>query len=63
MKKTVIIQIYNNLQVLWNSKVKFVHCLICWDDPILGLTLVLSQLQILLSECRDKKGREGGRED
>ena len=44
----------------WNLS----HCPSCWDDPSLGLTLVLSWLQVLSShlwEWKKKKGRmEGG---
>ena len=59
--KKIIIQVNNNLQVLWNSKVKFVSVSQCWDDPSLGLTLVLSQLQVFfVSFVRVKKKREGG---
>ena len=53
--------IYNNLQALWSSKVKF-YCLSCWDDPSLDPTLVLSQLQVLFSLVgflkKEKKGRK-----
>ena len=40
------------------------HCLSCWDDPCLGLTLVFSQFQVLLChlwERREEKGRKEGR--
>ena len=47
--KKIIIQIYNNLQVLWSSKVRSFHFLSCWDDPSLGPSLVFSLLQGLLS--------------
>ena len=58
--KKVIIQIYNNLQVLWSSKVKFVS-LCFWDAPSLGPTLVFSQFQVSLSHLwvlkKKKKNR------
>ena len=39
----------------WNLS----HCLSCWDDPSLGLTLVLS----LLQELKKKEGRKEGRKN
>ena len=47
--KKIIIQIYNNLQVLWSSKVKFVSVSQLLGCPLLGPTLVFSQFQVLLS--------------
>ena len=36
MKKIIIIQIYNNLQVLWSSKVKFVSLSQLLGCPLFG---------------------------
>ena len=47
--KKIIIQIYNNLQVLWSSKVKFVSLSQLLGFLSLGLTLVFSEFQVLLS--------------
>ena len=55
MKKTII-QIYNNLQVLWSSKVKFVSLSQLLGCPSLGPTLVFSQFQVLLSHMLGAMG-------
>ena len=62
--KKIIIQIYNNLQVLWSSKVKFVSVSQLLGCPLLGPTLVFSQFQVLLSHLWGfKKKKIEGRRD
>ena len=65
--KKIIIQIYNNLQVLWNSKVKFVSLSQLLGCPALGPTLVFSEFQVLLSHLwelkKKKKKKKEGRRD
>ena len=53
-----IIQIYNNLQVLWSSKVKFVSLAQLLGWPLFGLSLVFSQLQVLLSHLWELKKKK-----
>ena len=47
--KKIILQIYNNLQVLWSSKVKFVSLSQLLGCPLFRSNLVLSHFQFLLS--------------
>ena len=47
--KKIVIQIYDILQVLWSSKVKFVSLSHLFECPSLGPILVFSQFQVLLS--------------
>ena len=61
--KKVIIQIYNNLQVLWSSKVKFVLLSQLLGCPSLGPTLVFSLFQVLLSHLWGLKKKTEGRRD
>ena len=52
---------YNNLQVLWSSKVKFVSLSQLLGCPYLDLTLVFLQFQVLLSHLwglKKKKRRK-----
>ena len=65
--KKIIIQIYNNLQVLWNSKVKFVSLSQLLRCPSLSPTLVFSQFQVLMSHSwgfkKERKKMTEGRRD
>ena len=51
------------LQVLWSSKVKFISLTRFLVYPCLGITLVFSQLQVLLSHLWEKKKKGEGRKE
>ena len=66
-KIIIIIQIYNNFQVLWSSKVKFVSLSPLLRCPSLSPTLVFSQFQVLMSHSwgfkKERKKMTEGRRD
>ena len=58
-----MIQIYNNLQVLWNSKVKFVSLSQLLGRPLFGSNSGFSQLQVLLSHLWELKKETGRKKE
>ena len=67
--KKIIVQIYNNLQVLWNSKVKFVSLSHLLGWPVFGsdsgsftapgFIVLLKGIQTKKERKKRKKGRRG----
>ena len=68
--KEIIMEIYNNLQVLWNSKVKFVSMSWLLGWPLFGsnfglfraLGFIVSPVGKREREGKRKKRREGGKQ-
>ena len=64
MKIIIIIQIYNNLQVLWSSKVKFVSLSQLLGCPLFGSNFVLFTVAgFIVSLMGIKEKKKVGRRD